>query len=198
MALDDGAQFGNHHTLVALDVALDKIDVLQRPEELAAATHLSREAYRPARELALADEVAARAEVTRLGNRVVGHLDGGILLAQSVIHQAHIPPPAHITLQHREDNGHRLNGIDTSLRTHNVGHRASVVAEVCADVDGDVAPAQELRQVVVIFQRPPPSANAESPRKEEQAAHDSEVALKREHPIEQAMQEFSHRINSYN
>ena len=68
---------------------------------------------------------------------------------------------AEVAAQHLADRGHRLHGIDPALGTRQSGDRPGVVAEVGADVDADVARADELRQVVDILRgasrRPMPS-----------------------------------------
>ena len=106
----------------------------------------------------------------------------------------HIAAPPHVALQHREDHGHRLHGIDLTLIAHNICQRASIVTKVGAYINGNIALTNQLREVVVILQGSPRATQPQPTVEEEEAAHNTQITLQREQAVEQTMKEFSHFI----
>ena len=190
-AFEQRAQFGQHHHFVAFDVAFDEVEAFESGEEFAAPAHLGRE-LRGGGRAAVVDEVLSRAEVARFARRVVGHRDRFVLGAQRVGEYLDVAAAAQVAAQDGEDRGNRLHGIDPARRAGQPGERAGVVAEVGADVDGRVARADELRQVVDVFGGGGVTPDAEPLPEEEQAAHGAQVAFERQGSVEDFMDQCLH------
>ena len=66
--------------------------------------------------------------------------------------------------------------------------------KVRAYINGNIAPTNQLRKVVVILQGSSRATQPQPTIKEEEAAHNTQIALQREQAVEQTMKEFSHFI----
>ncbi|OLA30356.1 MAG: hypothetical protein BHW30_03320 [Firmicutes bacterium CAG_194_44_15] len=193
VAPHEGHHLPQNDTLVTLDVALDEVYAVHIGEERASAPHLRLEAYGVATDVAaVVNEVASRAEVSGRGDRVVGHLDGAVAVAEGAVEDADIVAAAKVAAQHLADYGYGLHGIDPPLGADDARHGPRIVSEVGSYVDGRVAGAQQPGQVVGILQCAGVAAAPERQREEVEAADGEQVCAQRQQPVEKPVQQPIH------
>ena len=192
MPLEQRTHLGHHDKLVALDIALDQIDPVERREQLAAAPHLSLEfdERQPSRRL-IEHEVLPRAEIAVAVHRRVAHANRPVRVAERAGENLDMAETAQIVPQHAADRLDRLDGPDTSLRPDQRGQRIGVIAKVGPDVDRRIALRHEIFQETGILV----GGRAADPRAVAEQVHSAQrlqITVQRQSPVHGPADRMSH------